>query len=158
MGRPHPAARIPGVRGSRPGVREPGPRGHVSRPDPAKAVLRHVVVRIGDALRRGRGRSPRPGRRGARNGLAKKLGAHLHTSASVILNDVLPTFKALFNADAELRVQIVATLGLEDGEVAYLLQEKEDSHALNHLPQSAAKIRGVADAETSRGLQGFDPG
>ena len=98
------------------------------------------------------------GRRGARNGLAKKLGAHLHTSASVILNDVLPTFKALFNADAELRVQIVATLGLEDGEVAYLLEEKEDSHAVKHLLESAAKIRGVADAETSRGLQGFDPG
>lgn len=83
------------------------------------------------------------GLRMARNSLAKKLGSHLHTSSAVALNEILPAFKALFNGDEELRVQITATLGLEPKEVAFLMDEGEDSHAVKHLLEAAGQVEGA---------------
>lgn len=98
-------------------------------------------------------------RRGARNGVAKKLGRHLHTSANVILHDVLAVFRQLFNADDEFRVQATVDLDLEEAEVAYLLEEKADSHAVKHLLERAAKVRGLEPTEAARkGLGTFDEG
>jgi len=98
------------------------------------------------------------GLRMARNSLAKKLGAHMHTSMAVALNDALPAFKALFSGDEELRVHTTALLGLDEKEVAYLLDDSEDSHAVKHLSERAAQIEGVrfaADAPRA-GLSSFD--
>ena len=98
------------------------------------------------------------GLRMARNSLAKKLGAHVHTSAAVALNDVLPAFKTLFNGDEEFRVQTTALLGLEAKEAAYLLDESEDSHAVKHLLERAGQIEGVRNAAepTKSALTSFD--
>jgi len=98
------------------------------------------------------------GLRTARNSLAKKLGAHLHTSAAAALNDLLPPFRALYAGDEELRVQMTAQLGLEAREVAYLLDEAEDSHAVKHLLERAGEIeapRRAGQAPPS-GLASFD--
>ncbi len=95
--------------------------------------------------------------RGARNSLARKLGAKLHASASTILNDVIGDVRTLAAADADLRIQLAADLKLDDREAAYLLDEKEDSNAVKHLLEAAAK---VADAEArperATGLGRFD--
>ncbi len=98
------------------------------------------------------------GVRTARNSLARKLGRHLHTSAAVTLNDVLPAFRALFNGDEELRVQITAVLGLDEKEVAYLLDENVDGNAVKHLLERAAKVEGARGAATpvSSGLARYD--
>ncbi|OGS62122.1 MAG: hypothetical protein A3K59_03625 [Euryarchaeota archaeon RBG_19FT_COMBO_69_17] len=99
------------------------------------------------------------GRRTARNSLAQKLGRHLHTSAALVRNDVLPDLRALCAADAEFRVHLTAVLGLDEKEAAYLLDEKEDSHAVKHLLESAAKVPGFGSREAlGEGLQEFDEG
>jgi len=100
------------------------------------------------------------GLRMARNSLAKKLGAHLHTSAAVALSDSLPAFKGLFTGDEEFRVQITALLGLDEKELAYLLDEGEDSHAVKHLLERAGQIEGAREgAEPSKSaLASFDEG
>ncbi len=98
------------------------------------------------------------GRRGARNSLARKLGGYLHTSGAVALNDILPPFQALFSGDEELRVQMTAQLALDEKEVAYLLDEAEDSHAVKHLLERAGAVEGArraGDAAPS-GLASFD--
>jgi len=95
--------------------------------------------------------------RGARNSLARKLGAKLHASASTILNDVIGDVRTLAAADADLRIQLAADLKLDDREAAYLLDEKEDSNAVKHLLEAAAKVAGAeARPERSTGLGRFD--
>ena len=98
------------------------------------------------------------GARMARNALAKKLGAYLHTSSAAVLNEVLPAFRALFVGDEELRVQMTALLGLESKEVAYLLDEAEDSHAVKHLLERAGQVEASRKpSEAARaGLASFD--
>lgn len=85
--------------------------------------------------------------RTSRNSLARKLGAYLHTSAALVRTDVLPDFRVLFEADAEFREHVTARLGLDEGELAYLLGEKPDSHAVRHLLERAT---GIAGAELRR--------
>lgn len=80
--------------------------------------------------------------RGARNSVAKKFAVYLHVSSRHILEDMLPVLKALFERDEEFRVQMTAQLGLDDREVAYLLDESETSHAVKHLLEKAAKVSG----------------
>ncbi len=98
------------------------------------------------------------GLRTARNALAKKLGGYLHTSRDVALIDVLPAFKALFAGDEEFRVHVTALLALDEKEVAYLLDESEDSHAVKHLLERAGQVavaRSGAEPPAS-GLASFD--
>ena len=96
------------------------------------------------------------GTRMARNSLAKKLGRYLHASAALVLTDILPTVKALFREDEELRVRITAQLGLDEKEAAFLLDESEDSHAVKHLLEKAAEIAGPkAPAAEAGGLHRF---
>jgi replication factor C large subunit len=95
--------------------------------------------------------------RAARTGVAKKLGRHLHASVTLVLTDLLPDFKALFVSDADFRVETTALLGFDEKEAAYLLEEKEDSHAVKHLLESAAKRKGAGPREDRpAGLAGFD--
>jgi replication factor C large subunit len=95
----------------------------------------------------------------ARNSLARKLGRYLHASSSLVLTDVLPTFKALFQGDEELRLQITSQLELEEKELAFLLDESEDSHAVKHLLENAGRI---VSAKTEGGspsaLSAYDEG
>jgi replication factor C large subunit len=98
------------------------------------------------------------GLRTARNSLSKKLGGHLHTSMEVARNDLLPAFRALFTGDEEFRVYTTAVLGLDEKEVAYLLDESEDSHAVKHLLERAGQIEGVRTSGEgpATGLSSFD--
>ena len=97
------------------------------------------------------------GLRMARNSLARKLGNHVHTSTAVALNEMLPAFKALFSGDEELRVHLTPLLGLDEKELAYLLDESEDSHAVKHLLQRAGRLEaGRTSGEAAKaGLAGF---
>lgn len=95
--------------------------------------------------------------RGARNAVAKKLGRFTHASANVVLNDILPTFKALFQADEELRIQLTADLSLDEKEAAFLLDEKEDSHAVKHLLEKATEVAGSRGTPAAKSaLSHFD--
>ncbi|OGS49528.1 MAG: hypothetical protein A3K65_04630 [Euryarchaeota archaeon RBG_16_68_12] len=83
------------------------------------------------------------GRRQVRNGLADRLGRYLHTSREVVVTDVLPAFKFLYTNDGDFKLATTLGLGLDEKEVAYLLDEKEDSHAVRHLMERVAKVRGT---------------
>jgi replication factor C large subunit len=95
--------------------------------------------------------------RTARNSLARKLGRHLHASTSLVLTDVLPAFKALFANDEELRIRASADLALDEKELAFLLDESEDSHAVKHLLEKAGQISGTTAESAERSALGrFD--
>lgn len=98
-------------------------------------------------------------RRTARGSVARKLGRHLHMSANQILNEVLPTVRALFQADEDLRVQLTLELGFDEKDLAYLLDEAEDSHAVKHLLERASRLEATGSPGRPRtGLGAFDEG
>ncbi len=92
------------------------------------------------------------GRRAVRASLAGKLGRRLHTSRNVVLMDVLPSFKFLYANDGDFKLATTIDLGLDEKEVAFLLDEKEDSHAVRHLMERVAKVRGTEEEPTHRHL------
>src|SRR5881398_280177 len=95
--------------------------------------------------------------RGARTSLATKLARHLHVSRTLILDELLPTIRMLFQGDEELRVNLTAALRLEDAEVALLMEEPESSHAVKHLLEKAALVAGARAPESKEGsLPAFD--
>jgi len=95
--------------------------------------------------------------RGARTSLATKLARHLHVSRTLVIDELLPTIRMLFQGDEELRVNLTATLGLEDAEVALLMEEPESSHAVKHLLEKAALVAGSRATESKEGsLPAFD--
>src|SRR6266511_1698616 len=97
--------------------------------------------------------------RGARNSVASKFARYLHASQSLMRTDVLPVLTALFAGDEELRIQLTAELGLDEREVAFLLDEAEASHAVKHLLEKAAKIAHPKAREAAAGrLHVFDEG
>src|SRR5207244_321593 len=89
--------------------------------------------------------------RGARNSVAKKLAQALHVSQSTVRTDLLPTIRMLYAGDEELRIQLSAELALDEREVAFLLGESEPSHAVKHLLEKAAKIKGLPGRESGSG-------
>lgn len=82
------------------------------------------------------------GRRQVRTSLASKLARHLHTSRGIVILDVLPAFKYLYTNDRDFEFAATLALNLDEKEAAYLLDEKEDSHAVRHLMERVAKVRG----------------
>jgi hypothetical protein len=81
----------------------------------------------------------------------------LHVSQSLVLTDLLPTIRTLFAGDEELRIHLTAQLGLDEREVGFLLDESETSHAVKHLLEKAAKIKGLLGREPGTGrLSSFD--
>ena len=65
--------------------------------------------------------------------------------------------RTLFSGDEELRIHLTAELALDEREVAFLLDESETSHAVKHLLEKAAKIKGLPIGEPGRGrLSSFD--
>src|SRR5205814_10681235 len=97
------------------------------------------------------------GQRGARTSLATNLARHLHVSRTLVLDELLPTIRMLFQGDEELRVNLTAALRLEDAEVALLMEEPESSHAVKHLLEKAALVAGARAPESKEGsLPAFD--
>jgi len=97
--------------------------------------------------------------RGARNSLARKLALYLHVSRTLVLDEILPTIRALFAGDEELRIALTAQLGLDEREAAFLLDEPETSHAVKHLLEKAAEVVGPRGREAEEsGLPAFDEG
>ena len=95
--------------------------------------------------------------RAARNSVAKKLALHLHVSQALVLDELLPTIRMLFAGHEELRVHLTAVLGLDEAEIALLLGESETSHAVKHLLEKAARVKGPAAREPGGGrLSSFD--
>src|SRR5207245_10223226 len=94
---------------------------------------------------------------GACNYVAQQRATMLHVCQSGVRTDLLPTTRTLFSGDEELPIRLSAELGLDEREVAFLLDESETSHAVKHLLEKAAKIKDLPIGEPGRGrLSSFD--
>ncbi len=87
--------------------------------------------------------------------LAGKLASYLHTSKAIIVNDVLAPFTKLFRQDEEFRRSASIILALEAREMAFLLDEAEDSHHMKHLIEAVAKVKSI-EGERPRGFERFE--
>lgn len=79
------------------------------------------------------------GSRRTMNSLVAKIGRHCHTSGATARRDVLPYFAYLYNNDYDFKLRMTLMLRLDEREIAYLLGEKEDSHAVKHLLEDVEK-------------------
>src|SRR5438445_5741572 len=96
------------------------------------------------------------GRRQVRNALAAKLGRALHVQKQSVLTDVLPTFRTLYTSDGDLKFAMTLDLDLNEKEIAFLLDEKEDSHSVRHLMDRVEKVRGREPAPERGRLEATD--
>ena len=96
------------------------------------------------------------GRRQVRNALASKLGRHLHMSRRTVLSEVLPAFRAIYASDGDFKFAMTLDLDLDEKQVAFLLDEKEDSHAVRHLLERIGKVRGMEPAPARGRLEALE--
>jgi replication factor C large subunit len=75
--------------------------------------------------------------RGTINSICLKLGRYLHTTSGRVRRDVLPALTTLYREDPDFRKTATAALALEAKEVAFLLDEEEDSQVVKQLMDEA---------------------
>lgn len=73
--------------------------------------------------------------------VCEKIGRETFTSSNVARSDILPSFSYLFLNDFEFRVAMTARLDLNEREVSFLLDEKEDSPAVRQTMEQARRLR-----------------
>ena len=79
------------------------------------------------------------GNRALQNEIASKLGELTHMSTRSVRQDLLPTFKMLFQHDEEFRISMTAELELGEEEIGFLLGDKIDSAAVKRVMAEAKK-------------------
>jgi len=87
--------------------------------------------------------------------LSKKIGDYCHTSREVANRDILPAFRYMYNKDRDFKLAMTSSLNLDEKEVAFLLGEREDSHAVKHLLEDVRKAKGI-EAEEVRVFAEFE--
>lgn len=86
--------------------------------------------------------------RGVKGGIAAKLGERCHLSISAGQESLLPYFKQLFQRNKDFRISMSMDLQLDSEEMAYLLDEKIDSHHVKHLVSEIRKVESLASAKS----------
>jgi replication factor C large subunit len=81
--------------------------------------------------------------RGVQSSISRKIGKLCHTSEYRAKEELLPYFTSLFQKNRDFRVSFSIDLGLEPEEMAFLLREKEDSHAIKHLLSDVEQVKHV---------------
>lgn len=79
------------------------------------------------------------GNRTLQNEISSKLGELTHMSTRSARQDLMPTFKLLFQRDEEFRIRMTADLELEEEEIGFLLGDKVDSAAVKRVVVEAKK-------------------
>lgn len=83
-------------------------------------------------------------RRGIQSSVSDKIGDKTHTSKSRANEDILPYFSWLFKKNRDFRIAMSIEMDLEQEEIAFLLDEKVDSHPVKHLVSEVARVRDVS--------------
>lgn len=73
------------------------------------------------------------GPRAARESLAEKVHGYLHTSKRRLYESALPLLCTLLRNDRELLVKLAIELGLDEGDIAFVLGEDVDSSAVRRV-------------------------
>ncbi len=86
------------------------------------------------------------GNRTLQNEISAKLGEMTHMSTRSARQDLLPTFKLLFQRNEEFRIRMTMDLELEEEEIGFLLGDKIDSAAVKRVLAEAKKAAGGTPA------------
>lgn len=86
------------------------------------------------------------GNRTLQNEISAKLGEMTHMSTRSARQDLLPTFKLLFQRNEEFRIRMTMDLELEEEEIGFLLGDKIDSAAVKRVLAEAKKAAGTTPA------------
>ncbi len=81
--------------------------------------------------------------RGVKESLSMKLGAACHMSSVAVIEDLLPYFSWLFRKDKDFRIAMTIAFRFDPEELAFLLDEKIDSHTVKHLISEVQKVERV---------------
>lgn len=73
--------------------------------------------------------------------VCNKIGRETFTSSRVAKSDILPAFSFLFVNDFEFRVVMTVKLDFTDREVAFLLDQKEDSSKVRQTIEQARRLK-----------------
>ena len=87
--------------------------------------------------------------RGVKESISSKLGAGCHMSTSAIMENLLPYFNWLFQRDKDFRIAMAMRFGLDPEELAYLLNEKIDSHPVKHLISEVQKVQHAKSSQAT---------
>jgi replication factor C large subunit len=79
------------------------------------------------------------GQRAIKQAVGLKLGSACHISIRGAQQEILPYFRVLYARSKEFQLATTIDLGLDQEEVAFLLDEKVDSSAVKHLMQAVAR-------------------
>jgi replication factor C large subunit len=88
------------------------------------------------------------GLRGIKHDLSLKLGVNCHLSSKAAMESLLPYFKLVFQRNKDFRIAMTMTIGLDPEELAYLFDQKIDSHAVRHLISDVQKVQRAQSTET----------
>lgn len=83
--------------------------------------------------------------RSTREHITLKIGGYCHTSRDVTRHDILPYFSYIFNHDRGFAIANTIRFKFEADEIAYLMNEKIDSHLVKHLLEDAEKVTEVKE-------------
>lgn len=78
--------------------------------------------------------------RGVRDGVARKVARHCHTSTAYARSDLVPFLKLLCK-DREKAVGLAAQLDLNENEIAFLLESKKNTKKVNSIYEAAQALR-----------------
>lgn len=93
------------------------------------------------------------GVRMTKSSVCSKLSDHLHVSSRRAILDVLPPLKLMLRNDAELRASMIKDIGMEQEELAFLLNSKIDSE---EVKEAIAAAEGKAVAAKDAADAAFD--
>lgn len=88
------------------------------------------------------------GLRGIKHDLSLKLGMNCHLSSKAAMESLLPYFKLVFQRNKDFRIAMTMMIGLDPEELAYLFDQKIDSHAVRHLISDVQKVQRAQSTET----------
>ncbi|MEE9150982.1 MAG: replication factor C large subunit [Thermoplasmata archaeon] len=97
------------------------------------------------------------GIRSIQKSLNGKLSSLCHTSNYVTQTSIFPYFKYLFEHEKGFNISAIRDLGLDAEEVAYILGETSDSHAVKHLLEKSKKSDERKKEEMPQ-FEGFESG
>ena len=91
------------------------------------------------------------GFRAARDSVSSKLAGFLHTSRRCVNESALPYLAAISKNDHDLLVALCSETGLDEGDVAYLLDADPDSKEVDEIMSRVRSVKGIAEPDDKTG-------
>lgn len=97
------------------------------------------------------------GNRNLQGAISSKIGAVVHLSSSQVRQELLPSFRWLFQQDKEFQLAMAMELQLEEEEIAYLLGDKIDSNAVKHVLSDIKRVQDAKEKHMEKAIERKPP-